>query len=170
MRFAIQCSTKFNGKCGNIYCLNWLISIKVANLKKAIYKPTKQNTVIINEFGDYCEILLDGEYKTVSKNDLEFIVSQTRLATLEELKENIFINCIKTPLSDIFYSYNTNRLTPEPHQYKPLIKFLNSQNNCVLIADEVGLGKTIEAGMILWVHYNFGMIMFSNTQKEGLEI
>lgn len=117
-------------------------------MKKAIYKPTKQNTVIINEFGDYCEILLDGEYKTVSKNDLEFIVSQTRLATLEELKENIFINCIKTPLSDILYSYNTNRLTPEPHQYKPLIKFLNSQNNRVLIADEVGLGKTIEAGMI----------------------
>jgi superfamily II DNA or RNA helicase len=117
-------------------------------LKKAIYKPTKQNTVILNEFEEYCEILLDGEYKTVSRNDLEFIASQTQLSTFEELKENIFINCIKNPLSDILYSYNTNRLTPEPHQYKPLIKFLNSENNRVLIADEVGLGKTIEAGMI----------------------
>ncbi len=117
-------------------------------MKKAIYKPTKQNTVILNEFEEYCEILLDGEYKTVSRNDLEFIASQTQLSTFEELKENIFINCIKNPLSDILYSYNTNRLTPEPHQYKPLIKFLNSENNRVLIADEVGLGKTIEAGMI----------------------
>lgn len=39
-------------------------------------------------------------------------------------------------------------MTPEAHQYKPLVKFLNSENNRVLIADEVGLGKTIEAGMI----------------------
>lgn len=64
------------------------------------------------------------------------------------MKKNIFINCVNRPLNDILYSYNTNRLTPETHQYKPLIKFLNSENNRVLIADEVGLGKTIEAGMI----------------------
>lgn len=117
-------------------------------LKKAIYKPTKQNTVIINEFEEYCEILLDGEYKTVARDDLEYLSLQTQLSTFEEVKENIFINCIKKPLTDILYSYNTNRLTPEPHQYKPLIKFLHSENNRVLIADEVGLGKTIEAGMI----------------------
>ena len=117
-------------------------------MKKAIYKPTNQNTIIITESDGYCEILLEGEYKTVSLNDLTFETSQTTISTLDQLKENIFINCIKNPLSDILYSYNTNRLTPEPHQYKPLIKFLNSENSRVLIADEVGLGKTIEAGMI----------------------
>ena len=117
-------------------------------MKKAIYKPTNQNTIIINQSDGYCEILLDGEYKTVSANDLTFDDEQVKLSTLDELKENIFINCIKKPISDILYSYNTNRLTPEPHQYKPLIKFLNSENSRVLIADEVGLGKTIEAGMI----------------------
>lgn len=35
------------------------------------------------------------------------------------------------------------------YQYKPLLKFVNSDSNRVLIADEVGLGKTIEAGHIL---------------------
>jgi len=34
-------------------------------LKKGIYKPTKQNIIIVDELEDYCEILLDGEYKTV---------------------------------------------------------------------------------------------------------
>jgi len=117
-------------------------------LKKGIYEPTKQNIIIIDELEDYCEILLDGEYKTVLKNEIQISSSSINVSTLNELKENIFINCIKNPLSDIFYSYNTNRLTPEPHQYKPLVKFLNSENNRVLIADEVGLGKTIEAGII----------------------
>ena len=116
-------------------------------MKKAIYKPTKQNTIILNEFDNYCEILLDGDYKTVSKSDIEFF-SEIKISSLDELKKNIFINCVNKPLNDILYSYNTNRLTPESHQYKPLIKFLNSENNRVLIADEVGLGKTIEAGMI----------------------
>lgn len=117
-------------------------------MKKAIHKPTNQNTIIISESEEYCEILLDGEYVNVSKNDLEFFEPEAKVSSLDAMKENIFLNCIKTPLSDILYSYNTNRLTPEPHQYKPLIKFLNSENNRVLIADEVGLGKTIEAGMI----------------------
>ena len=117
-------------------------------MKKAIYTPTNQNSVVINEFGEYCEILLNGEYKTVPRNEIKYIETDIKISTLKQLKENVFLNCVKNPLSDILYSYNTNRLTPEPHQYKPLVKFLNSENNRVLIADEVGLGKTIEAGMI----------------------
>jgi len=135
-----------------IFLLDSQKEISIGNNKmppsKALYKPTSQNTIVLNEFEQYCEILLDGEYKTVLKNDLKFLNDTLKLSSLEDFKENIFLNCIKNPLSDILYSYNTNRLIPEPHQYKPLIKFLNSENNRVLIADEVGLGKTIEAGMI----------------------
>ena len=35
------------------------------------------------------------------------------------------------------------------YQFKPLLKFLNSENKRILVADEVGLGKTIEAGHIM---------------------
>jgi superfamily II DNA or RNA helicase len=35
-----------------------------------------------------------------------------------------------------------------PYQFKPVLKFLDSPNGGILIADEVGMGKTIEAGLI----------------------
>ena len=117
-------------------------------MKKAIYNPTGQNTVIINDFDLSYEIFLDGNYKTVPKSDVSIATNETQISSLDEVKENIFINCAKRPLNNILYSHNSNRLIPENHQYKPLIKFLHSANNRVLIADEVGLGKTIEAGMI----------------------
>ena len=52
-------------------------------------------------------------------------------------------------LSNYYYSFYSSRTKFYPHQFKPLIKFLDSMHGRILLADEVGLGKTIEAGLIL---------------------
>ena len=58
-----------------------------------------------------------------------------------------------------------------PYQYKPLLKFLQSDTKRILVADEVGLGKTIEAGHIileLLVRGNLSnaLIICKNSLKE----
>jgi ERCC4-related helicase len=47
------------------------------------------------------------------------------------------------------YAFRSQRVMFQPHQYKPLLKLMDSVDRRLLIADEVGLGKTIEAGLIV---------------------
>lgn len=51
-------------------------------------------------------------------------------------------------LNDNIYSLNITKTHFYPYQFKPLFTFFDSLNDSLLIADEVGLGKTIEAGLI----------------------
>jgi len=51
-------------------------------------------------------------------------------------------------LADLIYSMEATNTDFHAFQFKPVIKILNSPSRGLLIADEVGLGKTIEAGLV----------------------
>lgn len=51
-------------------------------------------------------------------------------------------------LADLIYSMEITNTDFYAYQFKPVLKMLNAPNQGLLIADEVGLGKTIEAGLI----------------------
>lgn len=69
----------------------------------------------------------------------------------EELLKNVtLIRLSRTqPIKNTLYAFNASRTRFYPYQFNPLIKFLDSEKYRLLVCDEVGLGKTIEAGLIL---------------------
>lgn len=69
--------------------------------------------------------------------------------SLRNLSARLTYEKLANPLRDVLYSLKATRTDFLAHQFKPVLKFLESPANGLLIADEVGLGKTIEAGYIL---------------------
>ena len=56
---------------------------------------------------------------------------------------------IRFPGLSTLYSLNAARIDFVPYQFRPVLKFIRSDRPRLLIADSVGVGKTIEAGLIL---------------------
>lgn len=56
---------------------------------------------------------------------------------------------IQHPSLSNLYSLNAARVDFIPYQFRPVLRFIRSDRPRLLIADGVGVGKTIEAGLIL---------------------
>ena len=55
---------------------------------------------------------------------------------------------LTSSLTDLVYSFSSARTLFRVHQFRPVLKLIQSAVHRLLLADEVGLGKTIEAGLI----------------------
>jgi SNF2 family DNA or RNA helicase len=84
--------------------------------------------------------------------DSDTEVQEGRYGTIDDLRRRITFEKLRGLLTDVFYSMKTSEIDFYAHQFKPVLRFIDSATNRLLIADEVGLGKTIEAGLI-WTEW-----------------
>jgi ATP-dependent helicase HepA len=74
---------------------------------------------------------------------------ERRALTAHELQAHLTSLQILSPSTANLFSLRSGRVHFVPYQYRPVLKLIRSDRPRLLIADEVGVGKTIEAGLII---------------------
>ena len=83
------------------------------------------------------------------QEDMTDLLTKGRCGGPIDLRRILTLAKIKGDLTNVFYSMEASNTDFYPHQFKPVLKFVESTVGRMLIADEVGLGKTIEA-LYIW--------------------
>ena len=139
-------------------------SPKYAKGDNVIYSHTGKigtiNRVIIGEYSATYRVTIDGRTRTIPEEFLELHIDVEE-DLLEKFVEEDFGDYedyrlfetwlkLSRPIESNLYSYFSSKTIFNPHQFKPLHRFLSSgSDERLYIADEVGVGKTIESGIIL---------------------
>lgn len=96
----------------------------------------------------------------VFENNVRQVYYESQLAALEEAAPQLtrshsdlsaYMTALQltSPAAASLLSLNAGRVRFIPYQYRPVFKLIRADRPRLLIADEVGVGKTIEAGLIL---------------------
>lgn len=96
------------------------------------------------------QFVLDGALEQITKENSNpyAMFRDGRYGPVEHLRGALTFYRLSGKLANLIYSMNTTNTEFYAYQFKPVLNFLDSPSRGILVADEVGLGKTIEAGLI----------------------
>lgn len=98
------------------------------------------------------DVFIDGEIRSLYASQIapqHAQAAEQSVLPLDAFHAYLTALQIRHPSLNNLYSLNAARVDFIPYQFRPVLKFIRSDRPRLLIADEVGVGKTIEAGLIL---------------------
>ena len=90
----------------------------------------------------------DGSEAFIDPSRLRKIEDGVSRVSREDFLADLAILKFDHKFSDVVFSMGSSRTQFLPYQFKPVLQFIQQNPHGLLIADEVGLGKTIEAALI----------------------
>ena len=96
-------------------------------------------------------VFINGKTQNFYRSQIELheAEEQSCLIPIDEFNAHLTATQINNPNSQTLYSLNAAKIDFIPHQFRPVLKFIKADRPRLLIADGVGVGKTVEAGLIL---------------------
>ena len=91
----------------------------------------------------YLQPMMQGAVTTI-----EGRIREGHFGKARDLQRLVTYEKLKGSLHEVIYSMEAAQIDFYPYQFKPVLKFINSPTDRLIIADEVGLGKTIESALI----------------------
>jgi superfamily II DNA or RNA helicase/uncharacterized protein YuzE len=76
-------------------------------------------------------------------------VGERKALTVRQLHAHLTSLQILSPSTTTLFSLRSGRVHFIPYQYRPALRIIRADRPRLLIADEVGVGKTVEAGLII---------------------
>lgn len=107
----------------------------------------------ITDLGDTkkYDVFVDGSFKTFYSGQIAPVVEKVNYnwVDINTFRSYLTAYQINNPSGRDLYSLNSARIDFVPYQFRPALKLIHADEPRILIADSVGVGKTIEAGLII---------------------
>ena len=100
---------------------------------------------------DRVMVFVDGNVQRYYASQLQAAGDGDSVSSFSAVQFQTYLTAlqIRHPGLSTLYSLNAARVDFIPYQFRPVLRFIRSDRPRLLIADGVGVGKTIEAGLIL---------------------
>ena len=124
--------------------------LRTGVLTNAKPKMRKGRCLFQVRFPDRTELVYEDQLELQPEEQMDplDLLEKGKLGTPDNLRRTLTHVRLTGRLADIIYSMEATNTDFYAYQFKPVLKLLQTPTNGLLIADEVGLGKTIEAGLI----------------------
>lgn len=106
---------------------------------------------VIGVSGNKYSVLVNGKVQSYYKEQIQLqnAKEEHKYLSLPKVRSALTAYQIHNPGSSNLYSLNSARIDFVPYQFRPALRMIQADSPRVLVADDVGVGKTIEAGLIL---------------------